>query len=416
MPEFFRQFGELMYAAVGFYAMLLIRCAIISIPVVAFILAIRKLFLKNMPFAKCLIWLFIVPVPFLGRLHIFYETKLLAKIFVNLQGMCFEYIWISYIYVAIICILLCVSTIRSHRLSKYIHSLKQMSINGTDIFVNNLYMTPFVVGMFRPKIVIPEYLTAPDMENDLSTILLHEKSHIRQGHLVFMALWNILRILLWINPLMFFSTKILKYDFETACDVSVIQKKGGSPVEYGQMLLDNLKIINRFNTASNTLTLFGGTAFRSMKKRIESITRFKPYNTKRIRIMAAVSLLILVCFFILIKTISFRRINEMNNIAIYNATDMETVIQYDNTELSSTSYYDDKYLYINADLLDNLIDLEKYGNKELWIYFGGFYKLPGIGGGGEVAVINGRDIGTGMVKIPYEEAQDTLVITLLKLM
>ena len=132
--------------------------------------------------------------------------------------------------------------------------------------------------------------------------------------------------------------------------------------------------------------------------------------------MAAVSLLILVCFFILIKTISFRRINEMNNIAIYNATDMETVIQYDNTELSSTSYYDDKYLYINADLLDNLIDLEKYGNKELWIYFGGFYKLPGIGGGGEVAVINGRDIGTGMVKIPYEEAQDTLVITLLKLM
>ena len=132
--------------------------------------------------------------------------------------------------------------------------------------------------------------------------------------------------------------------------------------------------------------------------------------------MSVVSLLILVCSFILIKTISFRRINGMNNIAIYNATDMETVIQYDNTELSSTSYYDDKYLYINADLLDHLIDLEKYGNKELWIYFGGFYKLPGIGGGGEVAVINGRDIGTGMVKIPYEEAQDTLVITLLKLM
>ncbi|MCR5203576.1 MAG: hypothetical protein K6E47_00795 [Lachnospiraceae bacterium] len=65
--------------------------------------------------------------------------------------------------------------------------------------------------------------------------------------------------------------------------------------------------------------------------------------------------------------------------------------------------------------MDRIIDLEKYKDKELWIFFGGFYKLPGIGGG-EVAAVTGKDIGSGMVKIPYEEAQDTLVITLLKLM
>jgi hypothetical protein len=106
----------------------------------------------------------------------------------------------------------------------------------------------------------------------------------------------------------------------------------------------------------------------------------------------------------------------MNNISVYNATDFETVILVDNSDLSATSSFDDKYLYFDADLLDQIIDLDKYKDKELWIYFGGFYKLPGIGGGGEVAVVKGIDIGTGMVKIPYEEAQDTLVITLLKLM
>ncbi len=47
---------------------------------------------------------------------------------------------------------------------------------------------------------------------------------------------------------------------------------------------------------------------------------------------------------------------------------------------------------------------------------GGFYKLPGIGGGGEVAVVTGKDIGSGVVKLSYEEAQDTLVIALFKWM
>ena len=106
MSEFFRQLGELIYAAVGFYAMLLIRCAILSFPVILIVLFVRKLILKNSVFGRCLVWLMIIPVPFLGRLHIFYETKLLANIFVNLQGICFEYYWISCIYLGIAAIIL----------------------------------------------------------------------------------------------------------------------------------------------------------------------------------------------------------------------------------------------------------------------------------------------------------------------
>ena len=67
-------------------------------------------------------------------------------------------------------------------------------------------MTPFVYGIFRPKIIIPKYLIEQegrtcqqDDLDELSTILLHEKTHIRQGHLILLAIWNIIRILFWIK-------------------------------------------------------------------------------------------------------------------------------------------------------------------------------------------------------------------------
>jgi hypothetical protein len=182
------------------------------------------------------------------------------------------------------------------------------------------------------------------------------------------------------------------------------------------MLLRNLKAIRKTTSSQGTLALFGTTAFRSLKHRIIGIKEYKTYSPKRAHISVAASILAVFLTLILIKIISYQRINAMNNISVYNATDFETIILVDNSDLSATSSFDDKYLYFDADLLDQIIDLDKYKDKELWIYFGGFYKLPGIGGGGEVAVVKGIDIGTGMVKIPYEEAQDTLVITLLKLM
>ncbi len=424
MSEFFRQFGELIYAAIGFYAMLLIRCAIISFPVILLILVARRLALKHAIFGRCLIWLLILPVPFLGRLHIFYETKLLTNIFVNLQGICFEYYWISCIYLGVVAILLTTSCIKNIRLSKYIKTLKSLNVSDTTVYINEVHMTPFVYGVFKPRIIVPKYLIEPNVHtfkqqgvrDELSTIVLHEKTHIRQGHLVFLAIWNIIRILFWINPLLFISTRFLKEDLESACDRSVIRSTGCSPIDYGDMLLKNLKAINKTTSMPGTLALFGTTAFSSLKKRIVCITQYKTYNPKRIRFSVVMSLLAVTCSLFLIRSISFHRINEMNIISVYNVTDMETVIMADDTELSATASFDDKYLYLDADLLDRIIDLEKYRDKELWIYFGGFYKLPGIGGGGEVAVVTGNDIGSGIIAIPYEEAQDTLVITLLKLM
>ena len=416
MSDFFRQFGELLYAANGFYAMLLIRCAVLSVPVILIILMIRKFVLRNSVLGKCLIWLLIIPVPFLGRLHVFYEKNIFVNIFVNLQGICFEQYWIPCIYSSIVVILLVVELIRHIRLSKYIKTLKQIDVLGTTVYLNEVHMTPFVYGIVRPKIIIPKYLIVPDKTVELSTILLHEKTHIHQGHLVFLAIWNFIRILFWINPLLFSVTKLLKEDLESACDRSVIRITGCSPIEYGDFLLNSLRTINKTTSMPGTLALFGTTAFNSLKRRILCIKKYKTYNPKKAGIAVIFSVLTVICSLFLIKIVSFKRINEMNVISVFNATDMETVLMADNTELTSNASFDDKYLYLDANQLDRIIDLEKYQNKELWIFFGGFYKVPGIGGGGEVAVVTGKDIGTGMVKIPYEEAQDTLVLTLFKLM
>lgn len=46
-------------------------------------------------------------------------------------------------------------------------------------------VTPSTMGVFRHKIVIPEIILKEYSREELQTILLHEKTHIRLGHLLF---------------------------------------------------------------------------------------------------------------------------------------------------------------------------------------------------------------------------------------
>ena len=70
------------------------------------------------------------------------------------------------------------------------------------------------------------------------------------------------------------------------------------------------------------------------------------------------------------------------------------------SEKTIVTAYDNEYIYVDAKAL-----LEQYpeaSNMEGWFYFsvGGYYKIPGIGGGGGWGELETKDIHEGLIRIP----------------
>ena len=98
---------------------------------------------------------------------------------------------------------------------------------GTVRLRDNIYLadhipSPFVMGLFRPKIYLPSILT----ETERGYILRHEQYHLRRrDHLVkflsFLAL-----CIHWFNPLVWAAFILSGKDMEMSCDEAVVRELG----------------------------------------------------------------------------------------------------------------------------------------------------------------------------------------------
>ena len=120
--------------------------------------------------------------------------------------------------------------------------------------------SPFVMGLFRPKIYLPSSL--PGSERDY--IILHEQTHIRRGdHIVKLLAFAALCIH-WFNPLVWVAFILSGKDMEMSCDEAVLRKLGPEiRGAYSQSLL-NLATGRRF--IAGTPLAFGEGDTRSRVK------------------------------------------------------------------------------------------------------------------------------------------------------
>ena len=104
---------------------------------------------------------------------------------------------------------------------------------------DNIYLadgisSPFVMGLFRPKIYLPSALSGREREY----ILLHEQHHLRRcDHAVKLLSFAALCVH-WFNPLVWLAFVLSGRDMEMSCDEAVIKKLGGGiRAEYSASLL-----------------------------------------------------------------------------------------------------------------------------------------------------------------------------------
>lgn len=119
------------------------------------------------------------------------------------------WIWLSGVI-----IMLTVAVIGYARLRKSV----SMSINiGKNVFLCDTISSPFILGVFRPKIYMPSAAS----KYEFAMSLAHERTHISRRDNIIKPLAFVILTLHWFNPFCWLAFALLSRDIETACDEKV---------------------------------------------------------------------------------------------------------------------------------------------------------------------------------------------------
>lgn len=157
--------------------------------------------------------------------------------------------------------------------------------NNLEIRNCKLITTPMLIGLIKPKILLPQNTFEYD-ETEL--ILKHELIHYKRKDLWYKAMALFTNAVHWFNPFAYLMVEAISADCETSCDEEVLKGKDlQSRVVYGETIIGIVK------NCSETSTVFS-TGFRggrkNMERRLSSIM-----NTTKKKVSVATMCIILVC-------------------------------------------------------------------------------------------------------------------------
>lgn len=108
------------------------------------------------------------------------------------------------------------------------------AIDFRDYRISNQIDSPFVIGIFRPKIYLPDRLSA----NEQEYVLQHEITHIQRFDYLIKLVAFLIVSIHWFNPFAWLAFALMNRDMEMSCDEAVIRSKGTTiRKEYSTTLL-----------------------------------------------------------------------------------------------------------------------------------------------------------------------------------
>jgi len=414
MPDW-RQLASLINFCAAYYTTQLVRCAAFSFVLIGLVMLLRKIHFSERTFLRGMSWALFLVIPFLGRLKMFYENAAVLKATWRITAVTASWLWGDRIYMAgILVTAICIFGKRI-RLQRTVSGMEKVMFENVRIYVTDMNITPFTVGLLKPKIVLPKVMADSYSKDELKSVIQHEQTHIRLGHLWFGFAWDMLRCLLWINPLLTVFQKHFRADMEDICDRVCIQSSRRTAHEYGMVLLKTLKLLrSESETAPPSVTYAGEREFADMKRRMGEIAGFRPYRKKLCVGMVATAFLMIAAMLLAVHTHSYARCNESRDILVGNYDGEPQVISYDTEELSQMISYDDRYVYVERQAFEDFLE-ENNAEGEIWIVFGGFYKLPGLAGIAESCIYESSSKDR-IIQIPYESIRNYWYYELLEIL
>lgn len=392
------------------------RCAVLSLVWIGVVLLLRKTFFARGIFTRGILWSFFLIIPCLGRMKIFYENPFVLGLTWRLTGITMHHLWVGRIYMAGVLISFFYILGKRLRLRRIVSRMDRRIAAGREIRVTAMNITPFTIGLIRPEIVLPEIMVCNYGDDELEVIVQHELTHSRLGHLWCYLAWDILRCLLWVNPLLSVCQKYFLADLEDMCDRVCIQKGRREAYEYGEVLLKSLKLLrSQEDNISSAVTYAGEKEFEEIRRRISNIASFRPYQRMSCICAAAMTMAVIAGLFWGIHSVSYARYQELDSMLVYEYEGGKgTLLSADSDALHKMIHYDEDFAYVDRVEFEKFLH-EKGAEGEIFIVFGGFQKLPGLGAGGGYSCQYERDSEDKVVRIPYEKPEENWMTVLIKL-
>ncbi|MGB5665452.1 MAG: M56 family metallopeptidase [Maribacter sp.] len=184
-----------------------------------------------------------------------------------------------------------------------------------------------------------------------SEVLLHEETHALQKHSADVLLVELLQVLFWFNPLIYFTKKAIKLNHEFLADKAVINN-GVQPTLYQQILLE-------FSSNSTEPLLANAIKYSSIKKRF---TVMKTKTSKKSIVFR--SLLLLPLLTLLLYGFSEKKIIERHTTVETSIPSVEQLLIAENINLRITKkgeILDQNSVFITLDNLKS--HLQKFNTK-----------------------------------------------------
>ena len=197
-------------------------------------------------------------------------------------------------------VLLLIYTVVSYlKLKKKIRTAVLLRDN---IYQSEAVVSPFVLGIIKPKIYIPFNMKAQDIEHVIS----HETAHIKRKDHLWKPLGFLILTFHWFNPLVWLGYVLLCRDIELACDEKVIKELNTDQrADYSEALLScsvNRRLISACPVA------FGEA---NVKNRVKSVLNYKKPAFWVILVAIILSVVVAVCF--LTNPLTHKNIIERND-------------------------------------------------------------------------------------------------------
>ncbi len=156
-----------------------------------------------------------------------------------------------------------------------------------NIYICDRIPSPFILGIFRPKIYLPSSMNEEDMEY----VIAHEKAHIKRGDHIHKPLGFALLSVYWFNPVLWVAYILLCRDIEFACDEKVIKNMGAEIKKPYSTALINCSVNRRMISACPLA--FGEVG---VKGRIKSVLNYKKPAFWIICVALIASIVVSACF------------------------------------------------------------------------------------------------------------------------
>ena len=248
------------------------------------------------------------------------------------------------------------------------------------LFRDNIYqsenvISPFVLGIIKPKIYLPFNMNEQDMEH----VIAHENAHIHRKDHLWKPFGFLVLTLHWFNPLMWLGYVLLCRDIELACDEKVVKEfNNEQKADYSQALLTCS--VNRRVIAACPLA-FGEVG---VKNRVKSVLNYKKPAFWIIVVAIIASAVVAICFLTdpqseLNVVKNQKSGSELDGLSLKivsietSAPDPYITIQYKNGTSNDLIYGDEHYIYqkVNDSWEDCRVD-----TTSVWDLVG-YYMIPG---------------------------------------